>query len=279
MSQRVLIVWVGFGSDFNARWLGVRLVTSASDALGCAVTSFNCRWSDRSRVWRYETKSLVTICAGIVVFFVRVTRGLRVCIHVLRSVVEVFSSGARFPGIFTPRGRRVTLARVGFGGRNTAPLHHTVEHMASHTHTHSHTYTQPSGQGKRQLYPIHLMSLRNWSHIVVSLKQCCSAVIYCEDKWAIHFLSAYLQNMKDVSTNTNVKTWQCDDCLSTQMNAASVFGLASVLRWRNCICWCIGSIIPKWSSCEKQIFHRFHDVRIMYVEVNAFPWVFWEMYT
>lgn len=94
-------------------------------------------------------------------------------------------------------------------------------------------------------------------------------MIYCGDKWATLFLPAYLQYMTVVFFNTKRKTWKCDDYRPSKMNGSSVISLAFALWWRNCICWCIGSIISKWSGCEKQIFHQLHHDRIIYVEVNA----------
>lgn len=64
--------------------------------------------------------------------------------------------GLGFPGIFAPRGRGVTLARVrGFAGR--APRVDPAQHEGPLVHTlaHKRTLTQPSvGHGEHQLCPI-----------------------------------------------------------------------------------------------------------------------------
>lgn len=71
--------------------------------------------------------------------------------------------------------------------------------------------------------------------------------------------------MKHISSNAYKKTWK----QFTYTNGAPVFGLTSVRQWRNCIWWCIGSIISELSSCEKQIFHQRHDVRFKHAKVNG----------
>lgn len=133
---------VGSVSDFQASWLGVRVVTTpASD-----VFAFAC---DESRLPQI---SLLVECditrPRRVVSLMLLHRRHCVFVAVWGCVctyvcvgAEVFSSGAWFPGIFTPRGRRVTLARVWFGGRNTAPTSYSGTQGLSCTHGDAHTYT------------------------------------------------------------------------------------------------------------------------------------------
>lgn len=133
---------VGSVSDFQASWLGVRVVTTpASDVFAIACDEL-----------RLPQISLLVECditrPRRVVSLVLLHRRLCfcgcmtvcVCIYVCVGA-EVFSSGAWFPGIFTPRGRRVTLARVWFGGRNTAPPSYSGTQGLTCTHSHAHTYT------------------------------------------------------------------------------------------------------------------------------------------
>lgn len=133
-------------------------------------------------------------------------------------------------------------------------LHKKITHSA-HTQQMGHV----GESSRRQLHQIYLVSLQSWCHKINNKKQK-NVGHFCQNKCGISFFSAnFFKGLKWPPTTLINKR---KSLRTKQIKHPKSLAVAFLF------CWYIGSITLKYSSCEKQIIHLFHDVRIIYAHVS-----------